>query len=630
MIPFHVVASTITAPPPSGLAYPPTAFADSDTKLITNFTPDGGLNTDLSVYGNGVSMDGIAVLDADGLSLDGSTTWAGYTMIDDYLLGSGDFTIELLQVEHASTSNCTLMGQTRIGGTNQCWNLYWRNPEYFIVLSTTANSGNTTPTFTSAFSSSTLTPGTPYDYCFERVGDDFTLYRDGAVVGTFNLSISLNSAPEPMRIGVRYRGGSTYDDHAEMTVGAFRITTGTALYDGVHTPPTVPLPVPEKPFLAYGEPIASGCEVWYNLPQLQDVADGYLISTAGVGGGNDVYQIDTVAETAELIRVRGRVEFDDHDGGSVIELADGHYLLVHCDHQAPDIFRSKTTIAGDLSSMPLSTSIDSQVGAAGYTYTQLFEMEGASGTPILLIGRHLTGSFWRTYMSTSTDGGVTWGTFTDVIAPTNTNERSYSIGIKTSSTRVDFVITDENPNESSTNAVHHYYWDDGSFFNTDGTSLTVPANPTDMPDVYDGLSGTATIWDIIENGSGNPTILYQRNVSGDLHYWRAVWNGSSWDNEFIANGGGPLYVAEPNFGGGICFDPQDQDIVYASIEVSGVHQIHKIVRTAGPTWTATQYTNAAENCFRPMVADGVRRLLFVAGVYTTFTDFQTQIVEAPL
>ncbi len=155
---------------------------------------------------------------------------------------------------------------------------------------------------------------------------------------------------------------------------------------------------------------------------------------------------------------------------------------------------------------------------------------------------------------------------------------------------------------------------------------------------------------------GNPVCVFQvqrDNVTGSgwnhdrIYYYYARWTGSAWERKFIAHGGRGIYSAEDDYGGGMCIDPENPNVVYFSsnaadpfnlgdidnvpLRANERYEIYRGVTTDGGqtfTWEQITVGSAADN-FRPIIPENHgydRTLIWFNGTYTTYTNFSTRVL----
>jgi hypothetical protein len=143
------------------------------------------------------------------------------------------------------------------------------------------------------------------------------------------------------------------------------------------------------------------------------------------------------------------------------------------------------------------------------------------------------------------------------------------------------------------------------------------------------------------------------NVTGSgwnndrIYYYYARWNGTAWERKFIAHGGRPLYSAEDDYGGGMCIDPENPNVVYFSsnaanpfnlgnidsvpLRTNDRYEIYRgVTSDGGQTFDWEQITvgSQADN-LRPIVPENHgydRSLVWFNGTYTSYTSFKTRVL----
>lgn len=338
------------------------------------------------------------------------------------------------------------------------------------------------------------------------------------------------------------------------------------------------------------------------------------------------------------------LEIDDHNNTAVHFLPDGRIMALYCKHNDTSGMRYRiSTYPEDISAWsaevllgaltkPVSYSNPHYLSATEKTYLHYRSGLGGSSTNPMNV-RAFDGASW--------DAERTWITQND--------ERPYIKSVSNGVDRIDFLLTNCHPNEGQAKVYHCYMQLDGSvekLYKSDGTLIgTGPVTPADCTLIYDGSTVDAWIWDIAYGHDGHPRVLFSRFPSTTDHrYMFTRWTGATWTAPVeIAAGGTYLYAAEPYYSGGLCFDAQNADVVYLSMQVGSYWEVQEW-RTpdSGLTWAkARDITTAStvRNCrpYSPRNHDGRCAVLFWRGTYTNYTTYSTAIkgaasdrVEVPL
>jgi hypothetical protein len=192
--------------------------------------------------------------------------------------------------------------------------------------------------------------------------------------------------------------------------------------------------------------------------------------------------------------------------------------------------------------------------------------------------------------------------------------------------------------------VMYCYYADGAFYTANGAVIgdenTLPLGPSDLEVVYD--SGTddhhySWIWDAAVDEDSNPAVVYATFPSSLAHEYRyARWNGKSWNDYFLIDGG-PYVNADPAgryFSGGLALDGQDPNVVYASINrEDGCYLKRLETDNGGRTFAADAVTRDSDNHnIRPVVprnrSDEVP-VLWLSGSYNHLDGCQTVLKGLP-
>lgn len=326
---------------------------------------------------------------------------------------------------------------------------------------------------------------------------------------------------------------------------------------------------------------------------------------------------------------------DDHNNPSIKRLASGKLLATYQPH-------------GGQCYSQLSTNVDDGTawgsavsGSTGVAYSQLAQV--THNSRIYRFQR--TGSVGQVFDYSDNDGASWTAHGTNLLD--NGAERPYPRYWNTSGTRIDCVCTNGQPGEVTCSLYHfyidinastgarNYYKSDGTLI---GTDATLPLEISDLTQVYDGTTNQCWIWDC-RYVNGQITCLFAVFVGGNTahEYWRGRWNGSSWDTEKICDGGTTgtadyLYAAQPNYSGGACLDPLDEDVVYVSREFSATDfRIHRFEKSG--SWAASTFLSQGQGGInaRPVAinADGTTHVFWWSGRYNSYTNYQTAVYAHP-
>jgi hypothetical protein len=374
---------------------------------------------------------------------------------------------------------------------------------------------------------------------------------------------------------------------------------------------------------------------WFNNPRAIHADGTTFIGSLTSAGSVDVHAYNHATEATTSARVIKMLHSNDHATPQLLSRAsDGRIMLWATRHNGSNIFQRVSTNPGDISEWNDFTVIPVSQGLI--TYPNPIQLTGETDDPIYLFYRAFTPAI-GIYYTKSTNGGVDWTSGTRIFE--NGAQRPYFHIVANGNDRVDFVVTDGHPSEVATNSIYHCYYEAGNLRKTDGTLIgAIDAGPyTPSPDltlVYDGTTNRAWNWDIAIDGSGHPVIVFAAFTTTTDHRYRyARWNGTAWGDWEITTAGSWLYSAEPYYSGGVHIDPHDVNTVYASRDPGdNTHQLWKFTTSDnGETWSGSQFAATPEKAFRPYVVAGAvdnKRLLYVTGRYTTYVNYDTEIVLA--
>ncbi|MCU0796747.1 MAG: BNR-4 repeat-containing protein [Akkermansiaceae bacterium] len=418
-----------------------------------------------------------------------------------------------------------------------------------------------------------------------------------------------------------------------------------------------------------------GAWTWFN-DERAIFHQGSLFSGYVLGDGRyGITRYDPATNTTYpmIISTAASREQDDHNNPSITVLPDGKLLILYTKHITEPRFYQRTSL------VPLpSTESDwgpeiARTVPANNTYNNTYLLSGESNR---IYNFHRCINFNPT-ITVSNDLGATWQPSIQFISVGSGGVRPYPRYCSNGTNRIDLIYTDGHPRDVN-NSIYHMYYQSGAFRKTDGTLVKNYANlpinheggergsvvyqyssaawgPGDGPDQWIP-NGRGWTWDVHYGQDGHPVCVFQvqvDNVTGSgwnndrIYYYYARWTGTDWQRRFIAQGGRPLYAAEDDYGGGMCIDPENPNVIYISsnaanpfalgsltnvpLRPSERYEIWRGVTADGGltfTWEALTQNSAADN-LRPIVPQDHgydRTLLWFNGTYSTYTSFDTQVL----
>ena len=388
--------------------------------------------------------------------------------------------------------------------------------------------------------------------------------------------------------------------------------------------------------------------IWYQYTAPAAVQQGEKTFFGRVTGGNnghiDVGEFDHETGEVTFNRIESNFDYDDHASPSLLVRDDDHITVTYTEHH-------DTTCRVRISDDPLDISSfgDAHTFTTDHsgllTYPQPVQLSDEDNR-IYVFYRGTSGSTDREWCyRTSDDGGVTWNdesvlreNFSDW---TDGIVNPYTVCISDGARRIHFTSFNyEQLAEGGTPYdIYHWYYEDGSFYESDGTHIKdegTPLNSSDEPTTVDG-SDDVNIWDIALDDNGNPVIVYVKYQDYDTShiYKYARWTGSAWETNDIVDSGGPVADADGRewYSGGVRLNQTDPSVVYtAEEETDGVFHVYKYsTDDGGSIWTEeAEYVGLdGEKNFRPRyprnASEEHLEVLFVAGWYEDLRDYDTGV-----
>lgn len=327
------------------------------------------------------------------------------------------------------------------------------------------------------------------------------------------------------------------------------------------------------------------------------------------------------------------LDVDDHAHPSILVRTDGKLLVAYSAHNGSKAYCRLSSSAEDPSAW--GSVVDITGANANASYPSLMQLTAEENNPVYCVLRAVVAPLVdrSVCVVTSTDGGVTWGTPFSVFSVPG--QRPYFHVVQNGIGRIDFVVTDGHPNEVATNSLYHFYYTGGNYYKSDGTLIgdatALPLETTDVTKIFDGATIRCWVWEVAIDGDGRPRVAFTTfPTATDHRYNYAYWTGTEWVVKEICAAGGPLYVAETYYSGGVTIDHADTNTIYLSKSNGSQWDLWKYVTADdGDTWVATQLTNDSTLQFRPVVprsADASVPVVYLEGTYTTYENYDTDVV----
>jgi len=227
--------------------------------------------------------------------------------------------------------------------------------------------------------------------------------------------------------------------------------------------------------------------------------------------------------------------------------------------------------------------------------------------------------------------------------------------------KIHIVATDQHPRDFD-NSIYHGVMDGRSLVDSFGRLLDEDLSddnavtPSELSLVFQGdPDNVAWMADVGVDDHDQPVIAFSVQKDGrdlppkngglDHRYHLARLTDSGWQQHEIAYAGERLYPFEDDYTGLVAIDPEDEnrlvistdadpdtgDALISSADMKRHYELYEGVSTDGGVsfeWTALTMNSTMDN-IRPIIPawEGEQRVvLWMRGTYTSYTDFDTQVV----
>lgn len=342
-----------------------------------------------------------------------------------------------------------------------------------------------------------------------------------------------------------------------------------------------------------------------------------------------------------------KLQADDHAVPSFLFLPDGKILAFYSHHNG-DVFLRKSKNSEDITQWENERVLVKQTKTDRFCYTNPFMLSDENNR-IYMFGRIITrqGSAkvytqTDTYFIYSDDYGETWSDRVLLLDNSGRDNPPYVKYTSDNKSRIDFLFTNGHPKLGYDISIHHMYFKNGTFYQTNGQKIgdikDLPIKIKDVNTVYKpGASKIRSwIWDIALDRKGNPVVTYARYPSElDHQYYYAKWDGNKWLDQKVTDAGPYITIIKPgkklmeaHYSGGIVLDHNDPDNIYLSRKINDHFEIEHRNMKKGMKITALTHHSKADN-IRPYIVDrnttGKPILMWMYGYYYHFTDFDTEL-----
>jgi hypothetical protein len=342
------------------------------------------------------------------------------------------------------------------------------------------------------------------------------------------------------------------------------------------------------------------------------------------------------------------LQIDDHNVPTFLFLPDGKILTFY-NHHNGDIFMRRSKNAEDISEWDKEVVILKQDSVSRYCYTNPIMLSGENNR-IYLFGRNIVRNKEGAYLDTriygiySDDYGEIWSEEVNLLYNDGRNNPQYVKYTSNNKSRIDFLFTNGHPKLGSDISVHHIYYQEGYFRQTNGEKIgtfeNLPISIKETDKIYDAnTTGVrAWVWDIALDKNDNPVVTYAQYPDEHNHeYYYAKWDGSKWIDKKIVNSGSYITIIKPgkkireaHYSGGIVLDHNDPNNIYLSRTINNKFEIVKCEVSQGGNLKMHNITsNSHFDNIRPYIVDsnpsGTPVLLWMVGSYYHYTDYNTNL-----
>jgi hypothetical protein len=404
---------------------------------------------------------------------------------------------------------------------------------------------------------------------------------------------------------------------------------------------------------------------WFEDPRALFVGQSLVVGSVASGWEDAskrgdiesiVYDFDS-GETS-VSELHDRFELDDHDSPAYVLRPDGKLLAMYAKHGSENHSYYRVSSAGSLTMWDAERTF-TPTSSTRLTYSNLFLLTSESNR-IYDFYRGLDDSYKPSF-AYSDDGGDTWLSGNIVInVPSTQKHRPYVRYASNGNDTIHLLYTEAHPRDYD-NSLYHVFYRGGSLHESSGAELHPLSEgltqPTEGTRIFQGdADNVAWGMDLELDADGHPVAAYSVQVGSaglptgqggeDIRYRYARWDGTSWKDFPLAYGGSRLYSGEDDYSGLASIDPADANVVYLStnadpvsgeplISTSDNERHYELFRATttdgGQSWQFAPITsNSTVDNLRPLVpppgADGRRALIWLRGVYRSYTSYQQELV----
>lgn len=415
-----------------------------------------------------------------------------------------------------------------------------------------------------------------------------------------------------------------------------------------------------------GEPASpNGAWCWFQderaIVNTHDMKDPVLMFTAISAspeyekeqGDLDLYWYGLDSGRAGVVELHDRLGQDDHNVAALFQLANGQTLAAYARHNKDVNTYTRLSAQGNPADWGETSLYE---GAARATYNNL-RTAAVAGHKELFNFSRMQGWDPNFLIYDGRSGAWQYGG-----RLLDSDGRPYlQYAGSADGTKIHVVATDQHPRDFD-NSIYHGVMSEGALFDSNGKVLDRDLSdqfavaPTALTIVFDGdADNVAWMADVEIDDNDQPVIAFSVQKDGrgkpqgsggrDHRYHLARFGPDGWRQHEIAYAGERLYAGEDDYTGLVAIDPEDVDYLVISTNadptsgaplISTADQMRHYELFEGKSsdggksfeWRALTKNSTVDN-IRPIIPaweSDQRVVLWMRGAYTSYTDFDTQIV----
>lgn len=339
-----------------------------------------------------------------------------------------------------------------------------------------------------------------------------------------------------------------------------------------------------------------------------------------------------------------KLEADDHNVPAFLTLNDGRLLSVYSKHNTDSLIRYR--ISKDKNALDWEPEQTAK-GYGGVCYSNLHFLQSDNN------GNGRIYDFYRgagrlPHYIFSDDQGGSWQTGYNLM----TFEKNWPY-VKYASdekSKIHFITTESHPIYWGC-SIYHGYFENDKVYTSGGILIRDlkegPIQPFEATRIFSGdTQNNAWTTDLHLDKNDMPYIAYSvRKDTDHIQYRYARWDGSSWNDHFLAYAGRALYEVERHYSGLVALDPDNPDVVFISTDadpttdnplISNTDQVrhYEIFKgttpDSGQSWVWKPLTqNSDQDNIRPIMpkSDGrFKVVLWLRGSIKSYKDYNFDVV----